>query len=553
MACHIMEPKGSTNLQMDRKYGPKYDKPILGSDEELLPELKDSGLLNSLLRPHENNVDENENCEPESLALLNDRSDYYYNRFQVANVSQMVAMEISQSHGEESGLDMAAATVAVVIDYDPLNYKMCPICTRKYSPRKIVCETGCNNKKNPLQKFVNGKLLVEEVAKKTDYGGQIAPYAIPLCASLKLVRCPNGSEISSAAIQSTVINSNIDVKQKYNSFRGTQTEIQIETLFPMSYNPSGHANIKAIYDILGCTGGVEGFVVDGPNLAPWREISMDLGAAWLDLLDENREKSKYSNLRFRFPSGHEGFCINHTVMKLLWEIGLDCLACCYGFTSPQQISFFMLGTLSHKTYDFICICREVLTDWMIAAWIKSIGNINDILEDPELRFQQWMHDEDAKSDLHFSNIVFLLDNIFPAYSIFTKGIRRCKQPVYNGGRKLLLPFLGKIGKYPYFKGIIRDIIELEYRVKDAYRIFRKEHFTFGIEDGACQSLDMIMEEKVAAHNATTVRKSEIGTKVAALCVESNPKMRETFLKQSGKPPIRVLNRVKLISIYHYKL
>ena len=74
---------------------------------------------------------------------------------------------------------------------------------------------------------------------------------------------------------------------------------------------------------------------------------------------------------------------------------------------------------------------------------------------------------------------------------------------------MLLPFLGKAGKYPYFKCIIRDIIEMEYRVKDAYRVFWKKHFTFGVEDGACQPLDMLMEENVAAHNATTVRKSEV--------------------------------------------
>ena len=59
--------------------------------------------------------------------------------------------------------------------------------------------------------------------------------------------------------------------------------------------------------------------------------------------------------------------------------------------------------------------------------------------------------------------------------------------MYNGGRKMLLPFLGKAGKYPYFKCIIRDMIEMEYRVKDAYRVFWKKHFTFGVEDGACQS------------------------------------------------------------------
>ena len=141
---------------------------------------------------------------------------------------------------------------------------------------------------------------------------------------------------------------------------------------------------------------------------------------------------------FGIQWGHEYFLVNHVAMKLLWEMGFDCVAKCYGFSNHRQISFFMLGTLSHKTYDFISICREVLTDSMIDAWIFDGGDAND--SDPEGRFQEWMYDKIASSDKHFSNVVWLLDNIFPAYSIYTKGIRNNMQAVYNGGRKMLLPF-----------------------------------------------------------------------------------------------------------------
>lgn len=148
----------------------------------------------------------------------------------------------------------------------------------------------------------------------------------------------------------------------------------------------------------------------------------------------------------------------------------------------------MLGTLSHKTYDhFISICREVLTDSIIAAWIADGGNAYDA--DPEQRLLEWMHDDTARSDKHFSNIVWLLDNLFPSYSVYTKGIRNNKQAVYNGGRKMLLPFWGVLGRFPYFKAAIRDIWEMEYRVSDIYRRYRKKHFTFGVEHGACQGLD----------------------------------------------------------------
>lgn len=201
----------------------------------------------------------------------------------------------------------------------------------------------------------------------------------------------------------------------------------------------------------------------------------------------------------------------------------------------------MLGTLSHKTYEFISICREVLTDSIIETWIDDGGNVNDL--DPDQRLQDWLHDETAKSDKHFSNIVWLIDNLFPAYSIYTKGIRNNKQAVYNGGRKMLLPFWGVLGRFPYFKAAIRDIWEMEYRVKESYRRHRKRHFTFGVELGAYQGLDLLMEEQVAALCAVGVRKSETGPAVATMLVETVPALLKTFQEQAGKKLTRPLNEV----------
>ena len=330
-----------------------------------------------------------------------------------------------------------------------------------------------------------------------------------------------------------------DDKRKYNERDADDCSIILEALYPKHYNPSGHANISMIFDLLGAEASVEGFTLTA--LYPWREFTCDLGAVYLHLIDSNRDTSKYGNLRYRHPVGHEYFLVNHVVMKILWEMGFDCFAKCYGFTSPKQIAFFMLGTLSHKTYDFISICREVLTDCMVDAWIADGGDVN--VSDPEKRFQEWMHDDLAKSDKHFSNIVWLLDNVFPAYSTYTKGIRNNKQAVYNGGRKLLLPFWGLLGKFPYFKGAIRDIWEMEYRVQDTYRIYRKKHFTFGVEEGACQGLCLLMEEQVAALGAVGVRKSESGPLVATMMVETVPDLMKTYNEQAGKKPRRPLNEV----------
>ena len=180
--------------------------------------------------------------------------------------------------------------------------------------------------------------------------------------------------------------------------------------------------------------GVEGFapnkkIINGHQQKMWGEISSDIGAAYFGALDDNRATSPYGNLRFRQPLGHEYFNTNHIMMKLLWELGFDVLAKFYGFTSPNQISFFMLGTLSHKTFDFVCICREVMTDLMIKEWIRNGGDILD--SDPEMKFHEWMNDNDATSDKHFSNIVWLLEEVFPAYSTYTKGIRNNMQVCYK--------------------------------------------------------------------------------------------------------------------------
>ena len=108
---------------------------------------------------------------------------------------------------------------------------------------------------------------------------------------------------------------------------------------------------------------------------------------------------------------------------------------------------------------------------------------------------------------------------------------------------MLLPFFAIFNKHPYFKAAIRDIWEMEYRVKPEYRRHRKKYFSFGVEQGACQGLDLIMEEQVANMIATTVKRSESGPVVASMMVESSRELRNAFLKQGGKNPMRELNRV----------
>ena len=91
---------------------------------------------------------------------------------------------------------------------------------------------------------------------------------------------------------------------------------------------------------------------------------------------------------------------------------------------------------------------------------------------------------------------------------------------------------------------------MEYRVQPEYRIHRKKYFSFSVEAGACQGLDLIMEEQVANMIATTVKRSESGPAVASMMVESSHELRSAFLHQGGKNPPRQLNRVQFL-LYHF--
>ena len=62
---------------------------------------------------------------------------------------------------------------------------------------------------------------------------------------------------------------------------------------------------------------------------------------------------------------------------------------------------------------------------------------------------------------------------------------------------------------------------------------------------------MFMEEQVARMGDMTVRKSESGPAAAAIMVEANPKMRETFFVQAGKSPLKVVNRVSIYLLFKY--
>ena len=92
---------------------------------------------------------------------------------------------------------------------------------------------------------------------------------------------------------------------------------------------------------------------------------------------------------------------------------------------------------------------------------------------------------------------------------------------------------------------------MEYRVKDIYRQYRKKHFTFGVEQGAFQELDLFMEEQVAGLCAVGVRKSETGPAVATMLLETVPALLKTYQEQAGKKTKRPLNEVIFIYIFIY--
>ena len=85
----------------------------------------------------------------------------------------------------------------------------------------------------------------------------------------------------------------------------------------------------------------------------------------------------------------------------------------------------------------------------------------------------------------------------PAYACFVRGTREGNHSLYTVGRKMLLPFLGVLGHYVYYKGIIRDICEYEYRCKPDVRRLYKSTLSMGDKADNKQGYDFKMEEVVA--------------------------------------------------------
>jgi hypothetical protein len=107
----------------------------------------------------------------------------------------------------------------------------------------------------------------------------------------------------------------------------------------------------------------------------------------------------------------------------------------------------------------------------------------------------------------------------------------------------MLPFWPLLGKYPYFKAGIRDIYEMEYRVKKMYRMHRKAYFSFGTELGKCQGADLLNEQGVKGMTATKITKCKTGTIIAALLVETQHEMRDTYFEQGGCKISHIYNKV----------
>lgn len=300
MAAHIIEGGDTPNLQMDRSLSPRFDKPLFDESGNLHPNCP----LN-LHIPHSENIDSNEGCESEARSLISERNSYYFYRIQNADKRQFNApANIFEQVPPE-------VPVGRILGYDPDDYTICSKCNHKYYNRKQVCDgsVACGLS-GPLIKVKLGKIVGPEQATITDYGSHTIPSMRPLCATKSFSRRsvssmeidppiesqPNTGISPASLPPSSVSSLFLDVKRKYNSKEAAAEDYSVilEALYPKDYNPSGHANIAKIFDLIGADASVEGFV---PNaIFPWREFSCDLGAAYLNLIDENRETSKYGNL-----------------------------------------------------------------------------------------------------------------------------------------------------------------------------------------------------------------------------------------------------------------
>lgn len=317
-----------------------------------------------------------------------------------------------------------------------------------------------------------------------------------------------------------------------------------EILLPVMYNPNTKANIREVLLSHAVDARLEGVGCPESPSRRWIEICSDLGAKDFDLLDGedgNRFNAEFGNVRFRFPIGHEGMALMTVVLKLMLEHGYSVFGPCFGFKSARQIEILFNGFDNHKCNEFILhLCRPAITDKFISEYIRlcPVGT-----EATLAGLIVWLTEVDIidnnegvdNTDIHFCSHKYLAIDLFTAYACFVRGTREGKHSLYTVGRKMLLPFLGVLGHYVYFKGIIRDIYEYEYRCKPEVRRLYKSTLTMGDKADNKQGYDFKMEEVVANMKQIGIGgNSKEAYDFAAVLADKSRGTRSAVFNQAGK-------------------
>lgn len=248
-------------------------------------------------------------------------------------------------------------------------------------------------------------------------------------------------------------------------------------------------------------------------------------------MDENRFDSIFGNLRHVLSTGHEMMAYMKMILKLMLDHGYDVLAPAYNFRSPKAIQTLFQGADTHRSIEFILeVARPVLTDELIHQWRRERNQIDctDNADD----FYKWSRERCA-IDVHFKSHWNLVIRLLGAFDLVIKGIRNNKKYVYNAGRKFLIPFMGTLGHYTYYKAVLRDMYEYDCACTKEVRDECSQHFSTGSGTNNKQGYDFEMEQTVRRLKTNNTVDTPLGFQIAAIMTNQGSAYRETYYGESG--------------------
>ena len=235
--------------------------------------------------------------------------------------------------------------------------KYCAYCDAAWSLDKRVCSLCLHSLPTKKTYLANLDGVTEECSSMYDK----SKVEIPRNTDVIMHKSNKGSD--SKGEDKFVVGSSSSSESGYNlvnpdfgvNRHPSKQDYNFECIWPMPETPSSFDAIQRILDRGGKDARVVGFVEPEEARREWFEVSADLGAMTpcLKLLDENRKTSKYGNIRFKFPSGHENMSMTKVVLKLCREYGYGKMAAAYGFWNDRQQTILFAGFDQHICLEWI--------------------------------------------------------------------------------------------------------------------------------------------------------------------------------------------------------